>query len=471
METPEVRYAWNGDVALAYQVFGNGPVDLIYLQGYCSHLDLSWESPYLARFLRGLGSRSRVIATDRRGWGLSDRFSADAVPPLEALTDDLLTVMDAAESSRGVVFGSWDCGILAMLFAATHPDRVSGLVLCDTFPTFALTEDTPTMPTLRGWQEIDRALHDHWGRDFADEVWGGPPGPRQQREREWFNRYARSSVSPGGLIAEGRRLVELDARPVLPSIHAPTVVVGFKRGSGVVDPSISRLLADRIPNARLAEVGEENDPTDTGWWHWYGRGDAILRAIGDLLEDVRQQDTVFNRVLATVLFTDIVSSTERAAALGDRAWRDIVERHHAIVREHLVAFRGTEIDTAGDGFYAAFDGPARAVMCATAIVKAVAPVGIEVRAGLHTGEVETIAGKIGGLAVVIGSRVCAAAAPSEVLVTRTVKDLVAGSGLTFEDAGEHELKGVPDSWHLYRVVDERGRDWRAGLQTPQPRRA
>jgi class 3 adenylate cyclase/pimeloyl-ACP methyl ester carboxylesterase len=452
VETPGVRYAWSGEVGLAYQVFGEGPVDLVYLQGYCSHLDLSWESPYLARFLRGLGNRARVIATDRRGWGLSDRFAPDAVPPLETLTDDVLTVMDDAGSSRAVVFGSWDCGAIAMLLAATHPDRVSGLVLCDTFPTLAVTEDTPTMPTPERWRDIDQDLHDHWGRDFGDESWGGPSRVRDPREREWFNRYGRSSVAPGALIAEGRRLVEMDARPVLPSIHSPTLVVGFERGRGVLDPAVSRRLTECIPRARLVQIGDEDDETDTGWWHWYGRCDAILREVGELIEVVRKQDVVFDRVLTTVLFTDIVGSTDRAAALGDRAWKDLVERHHQIVREHLAAFRGTEVDTAGDGFYATFDGPARAVTCAAAIAEAVRPLGIEVRAGVHTGEVETIAGKTGGIAVVIGSRVCAEAGASQVLVSQTVKDLVAGSGLVFEDAGEHELKGVPDRWHLYRVV-------------------
>jgi class 3 adenylate cyclase len=452
VDIPDIHYAWNGPVSLAYQVFGGGPVDLLYLQGYCSHLDLAWESPYFARFLRGLAAYARVIATDRRGWGLSDRFAPDAVPPLEALTDDLQTVMDAAGSARAVVFGSWDCGALAMLFAATHPGRAAGLILCDTFPTFAVTEDTPTMPTSRGLQEIEAELHEHWGRDFGDEAWGGPPRPRDPRERDWFKRYTRASVAPGGLIAEGRRLVELDARPVLPSIHAPTLVVGFRNGRGVLDPAISRMLADRIPNARLAQIGEVDDPADVGWWHWYGRGDAILREIGVLLEDVRRQNVVFDRVLATVLFTDIVDSTERAAALGDQAWKNVVERHHALVRDHLAAYKGSEIDTAGDGFYATFDGPARAATCAMAIVGAVRALGIEVRAGLHTGEVATVAGKSGGIAVVIGSRVAAMAGPSEVLATQTVRDLTAGSGLTFEHTGEYELKGVPDRWHLYRVV-------------------
>jgi class 3 adenylate cyclase len=451
VDTPEVRYAWSGDVALAYQVFGDGPVDLLYLQGYCSHLDLNWESPYMARFLRGLASRARVIATDRRGWGLSDRFSPDAVPAFETLTDDMLLVMDAARSSRAVVFGSWDCGMLAMLLAASHPDRVAGLILCDTFPTFIATDDTPTLPSVERWRQIDDALREGWGRGFDDEAWGGPPDQRDPREKEWFDRYGRASVAPGGLIAEGRRLMELDTRPVLPSIHAPTLVVGFEQGHEMLDPAVSRLLAERIPRARLALIGNEDDPADTGWWHWYGRGDAILREIGALLDDTRRHDHVLDRVLATVLFTDIVGSSEHAASIGDSAWKDLVERHHRIVREHLATFRGIEIDTAGDGFYATFDGPARAAACATAVVAAVRPLGIEVRAGLHTGEVETIAGKAGGLAVVIGSRVGAAAAPSEVLATQTVRDLTAGSGLVFEDAGEQELKGVPERWRLFRV--------------------
>jgi class 3 adenylate cyclase len=452
METPPVRYAWNGNVSLAYQVFGEGPVDLVYLQGYCSHLDLNWESPYLARFLHGLGTQARVIATDRRGWGLSDRFSPDAVPPMETLIDDLILVMDDAGSSRAVVLGSWECGILAMLLAATRPDRVAGLVLCDTFPVFAATDDTPTMPTQEEWVTINRHVRDRWGRSYHDEDWGGPKGHRDPREHEWFERYARASVSPGGLSMEGLRLAELDARSVLPSIHAPTLVIGLEEGTGMVDPSIARFLHDRIPNATLSLIGREGDPADIGWWHWYGRGDAILRQIGVLLVEVERTGASFDRALATVLFTDIVDSTAHAATLGDHAWKEILERHHGIVRRLLASYRGVEIDTAGDGFYATFDGPARAASCALAIVDAVRPLGVEVRAGLHTGEVETIAGKAGGLAVVIGARVGASAGPSEVLATRTVRDLTAGSALTFEDAGEQDLKGVPDRWRLYRVT-------------------
>lgn len=350
------------------------------------------------------------------------------------------------------MFASWDCGPIAMLLAAAHPDRVEGLVLCDTFPTFAITDDTPTMPSAQDWRRIDETLREQWGRDFGDEPWGGPTKPRDLRERAWFNRYCRGSVPPGGLIAEGRRLVELDAGPVLPSIQAPTLVVGFERGRGVIDPAIPAALAARIPGAKLLLVGDEDDVTDIGWWHWYGRSGAILRAMDELLEDVRRQQVVHDRVLATVMFTDIAGSTEHATTLGDRAWKAVVERHHEVVRRLLLKFRGREIDTAGDGFFATFDGPGRAVTCAAAIVQAVKPLGIQVRAGIHTGEVETIAGKAGGIAVVIGSRLCGLAEGSEVLASSTVKDLVAGSGLTFEDTGEHELKGVLDTWRLYRVV-------------------
>jgi class 3 adenylate cyclase/pimeloyl-ACP methyl ester carboxylesterase len=456
-DVPEVRYAWNGDFSLAYQVFGDGPVDLLYVPGYCSHLDLAWESPYLARFLRGLGARARVIATDRRGWGLSERFSPDSVPPMEILVDDLVMVMDAARSSRAVVFASWECGIIAMLLAAAHPDRVAALVLCDTFPALVANEDTPSMIDRDGFRPITEEIRRSWGTLGSDPnkdpaVGTGHEGLPDDREREWMSRYERASVTPGALIAETWRAMELDARPVLSSIQAPTLVVGLEQGERMVDPSIARFLGERIPDARMFLVGKQSDEHDIAWLHWYGRGDAILREVSTLITEVRDRQADYDRVLATVLFTDIVGSTEKAAELGDHGWRELVEQHHATIRGLLARYRGVEIDTAGDGFFATFDGPARAVKCAAAILEAVRPLGIEVRAGVHTGEVDTIAGKVGGLAVIIGSRIAALAGPSEVVVSSTVKDLVAGSGLAFEDAGEHELKGVPDRWHLYQVV-------------------
>jgi class 3 adenylate cyclase len=453
VDRPEVRYAWNGDIALAYQVFGDGPLDLIYLQGYCSQLDLSWESPYLASFLRGLGSHARVIATDRRGWGLSDRFSPGDVPPIETLVDDLQTVMEAARSERAVVFASWECGTLAMLFAATHPDRIAGLILCDSFPTFVFTEDTPSMFTRVQLRDACEEIRRDWGTTRFNPTFE-PEGIRDPAEADWFARYARASVTPSGLIAETWRMVDLDARAVLPSIHAPTLVVALRSGPGMTDPALGRLLADRIPNARLVQVGDANDPTDIGWMHWYGRADRILQEISALLNEVRDEQASFDRVLTTVLFTDIVASTERAAEVGDREWHGLLEAHHAAVRSLLARYRGKELDTAGDGFFATFDGPARAIRCAHAIARTVRPLGLEIRAGLHTGEVEPINGKVAGIAVSIGARVGAMAGPSEVLVSQTVKDLVAGSGLTFDDVGEHELKGVPGRWRVFRVVDQ-----------------
>jgi class 3 adenylate cyclase len=444
-DVPTTRYAWNGDVALAYQILGDGPTDLLHLEGWCSHLDLAWDSPYLSSFLRALSSGTRLIMTDRRGWGCSDRFSPSDVPPFEVMTDDLLAVMDAAGADRPVIFASVECAPLAILFAATYPERTGGLILCDPVATLCATEDTPWMWTRPEW--------DAWAREVRGGVyplprwWSGPP---DHPEREWFERYVRASIAPGGLIAEFDRFIETDIRAVLPTVSAPTLVLVDPEGAGEdTDPRSGRLVAERIPGARLEEVPDE-EPFH--WLHWYGRANGIIRRTQAFLAEIREEEARFDRVLATVLFTDIVASTEKSAALGDRAWRDLLERHHAVVRAMLARYRGVEVDTAGDGFFATFDGPARAVRCAQAIAETVRPLGIEIRAGVHTGEVETIDERAGGLAVTIGARVGATAGPSEVLVSQTVKDLVAGSGLAFEDAGEHDLKGVPDRWRLYRVV-------------------
>jgi class 3 adenylate cyclase len=443
-DLPETRYAWNGDVALAYQVFGQGPVDLVYLQGYTSHVDLNWASPYLARFLRGLASHARVIMTDRRGWGCSDRFSPGDVAPLEVQVDDLVAVMDAAGSERAIIFGSWETALTAMLFAAGSPERSAGLVLCDPWVTVLATPETPWMWSQRDWDEINEAVRESWGTPGYRREAGDFPDEREYLE--WFVPWTRASVAPGALAAESDRFASVDVRGVLPSIQAPTLIV-----SGP-DPMIRKnasFVAERIPGSRLIEPAMSQD---SGWFHWYDRAPAILEAVGALVAEVREELETFDRVLATVLFTDIVGSTERAAELGDRAWGEILERHNTIVRAILARYRGTEIDTAGDGFFATFDGPARAVRSAQAIIEALRPLDLEVRTGVHTGEVRTIAGKVGGLGVVIGARIGALAVKGGVLVSSTVKDLTAGSGLVFEDAGEHELKGVPGRWHLYRVV-------------------
>ena len=438
MERPQTHFAWNGDVSLAYQVCGQGPADLVYLQGYCSNVDVNWESPYLAHFLRGLAGHARLIITDRRGWGCSERFTPGNVPEVDTLTDDILAVMEAAGTERASILATYESAIVASLFAATYPERTRSLILVDPQVTYLPTEETPWMPSLGRWQQQIQAVRDTWG---TLDWWDSPQGP----EREWFSRYARASVTPGGLAAELSSYLHTDIRAVLPTIQVPTLVLVDTDSFYEVMPETGRFVANTIPGAHVVEHSSEGGPH----FHWYARGDAIVAEVGRFLAQIREEEVSFDRILATVLFTDIVGSTKRAAQLGDRRWRELVERHYAIVRTLLSRYRGAEVDTAGDGFFASFDGPARAVRCAIAIADGVRPFEIEVRAGLHTGEVERIGDKIGGLAVNIGARVAELAAPSEVLVSQTVRDLMVGSELTFDDRGSHELKGVPGEWRVY----------------------
>jgi class 3 adenylate cyclase/pimeloyl-ACP methyl ester carboxylesterase len=442
VRAPETRYAWNGDVALAYQVVGEGPIDLLYYQGWASNIDLAWESPYLSRFLRGLSGQSRLILTDKRGWGCSERFSPNDVPPFEALTDDLLVVMDTIGSERAVLFATGECAGIAVLFAATYPQLVTALILCDPLVNFTATDEAPGSQTEEGWDDFMGRVR----AQFPQPIWWN--GPEDHPERDWFFKWVRAAVAPGALVAEFRRFRATDVRAVLPSVQVPTLVLVDPSGEGDADPRNGRFAASRIPGATLVEVA---DPGGLAWHHWYGRADGIVREIATFTKGIIEEEARFDRVLATVMFTDIVGSAAKAAEVGDREWHRLVEGHHAIVRGMLARYRGKEIDTAGDGFFASFDGPARAIRCAQAIVDAVQPLGLEVRAGIHTGEVETIDEKLGGIAVVIGARIAALADPSEVLASQTVKDLVAGSGLSFEPRGEHELKGVPDRWHIYRA--------------------
>ena len=443
MERPETRYAWSGDVSLAYQVVGSGQTDLLYLQGYCSQVDLNWESPYLAHFLRGLARHARLIVTDRRGWGCSERFTPGYVPDVDILTDDILAVLRAVGSERASILATYESTIVASLFAAVYPDRTRSLILVDPQVTYLPTDETPWMPTLARWQEQIQLVRDTWG---TLDWWDSPQGP----EAEWFSRYARASVTPGGLAAELSSYLETDVRAVLPSIQVATLLLVDTDSFYEVPPETGRFAASKIPGARVVEHSSKGGHH----FHWYARGDAIVDEVGRFLAQIREEEASFDRVLATVLFTDIVESTQKVAELGDQRWRELVERHHSTVRALLARYRGKEMDTAGDGFFASFDGPARAVRCAMAIVEAVRPLGLQIRAGLHTGEVETIDDKVGGLAVSIGSRVAGMAGPCEVLVSQTVKDLVAGSGLTLEDRGLHRLKGVPDEWRVYAVARE-----------------
>lgn len=443
---PGVRYAWNGDVALAYQVFGAGLVDLVYLQGYVSHVDLNWESQYLARFLRGLGEKARVIHTDRRGWGCSDRFSPGDVQPLEVQVDDLVAVMDAAGSERAVIFTSNDTCPTGVLLAATYPERTAGLVLVD--PMFAWYD---TEEARRVWADTNARVRREWGTPaYYGEFW------HDVREQEdWYPRWCRASVAPGALAAESDAFGAVDVRDVLSSIHAPTLLVGSSGGTVVNDP----IMIESNSNARAAQAAISGsrliEPTREGgasWHHWYARGPAILAAVGDLITSIREEEASFDRFLATVLFTDIVDSTATAAVLGDARWRKLIDEHDRLAKALVARYRGEFVHTTGDGLLATFDGPARAVRCAQAIIEAARPLGIEIRAGLHTGEVERAEHGVAGVGVHIGARVGARAGAGEVWVSSTVKDLTAGSGLAFEDRGEHELKGVPDRWHLYRVA-------------------
>jgi pimeloyl-ACP methyl ester carboxylesterase len=444
VDRPVTRYAWNREASLAYQVVGEGPVDLVYLQGFLSNVELNWEHPALARFLRELAGFSRLIVTDRRGLGCSERFTPTDTPPIEVLADDLLAVLDEAECDRPVVFATGDCGSIACPFAASHPDRLSALVLYGTVPAWksadapwGVTDEEAEAILLEVCHELDTT----WWR-FAN-----PSSVGDERELDWALRYGRVSITPGGCYADGRRFNQTDIRGVLPSIQVPTLVL-HRRDDPEQPIEAGRYLASHIQSARIVELpGADHMP-------WLGPQDAVLQEVRRFVTTVRKEETDLERVLATVLFTDIVASTEKEAALGDRGWRDLLERHHAVVRGLLARYRGTEIDTVGDGFFATFDGPARAVRCAQAIAAATEPLGLEIRSGLHTGEVETIDDKVTGIAVSIGARIGGMAGPSEVLVSQTVKDLVAGSGLVFEDRGEHDLKGVPDRWRVYQVVSD-----------------
>ena len=448
MDIPETRYADSDGVSVAYQVFGDGPFDLVWVPGYVSNVEYTWQYPPMARFARRLGSFARVIAFDKRGTGLSDRVSPDYMPDLEVRMDDVRAVMDAAGSERAVLYGVSEGGPMSILFAATHPERTIALILSGVSPRYAWAPDYPGGLEDEGNDAYLEDVRTRWGtREMAAdelEAWVAPSLASDPATIEWFATFMRMGASPGSAIANQRMCYEIDVRDILPAIQVPTLVITREGDKGIAAPGSD--MTDRITGSKLVVLsGDDHFP-------WFGDTDAELAAMQAFVSVVRREEIELNRVLATVLFTDIVGSTDKAAELGDKGWKELLERHNAAVRALIGRYRGAEINTTGDGFLATFDGPARGVKCAQSIVEAVRSLGLEVRAGLHTGEVETIDGNAGGIAVHIGARVGAMAGSSEVLVSSTVKDLVAGSGLTFEDAGEHELKGVPDRWHLYRVV-------------------
>jgi class 3 adenylate cyclase len=440
----ETRYAVAPDgVAIAYQVVGDGPIDLVWVPGWVSHLEAAWEEPTLARFFERLASFSRLILFDKRGTGLSDRVPEAELPSLEVRMADVLTVCDAVGSARAALLGVSEGAPMCVLFAATHPDRTTALVLYAGYAKRLRADDYPIGVTPEANEEYIEDMRRNWGGPVGIDS-RAPSMAGDQRFRETWARYLRMGASPSAVLALTRMNAEIDVRAVLPAIRIPTLIV-HRMGDRVIPMEASRFMAERIDGAKLAELpGDDHLP-------WVGDSAQVLGEIEEFLTGIRGEPRP-DRVLLTVLFTDIVGSTERAAAMGDAAWSDLLQAHNARVREQLGRYGGREVATAGDGFLATFDGPARAVQCARAIGDAVRPLGLEIRAGVHTGEVERVENDIRGLAVHIGARISSLAGPGEVLASRTVKDLVVGSGLAFDDRGTHRLKGVPDEWQVFAVV-------------------
>ena len=446
MDLPETRYARSGDVNIAYQVTGEGPFDLVFVPGYVTHLELHWKMPTFAPFLRELSSFCRLIRFDKRGTGMSD--PAGGAPTLETRMDDVRAVMDAVGSKRAAFYGLSEGAAMIILFAATYPERTAALIVRSAFPRRMWAPDYPWGRTEEEYErEVARDLRMFGPRDQARES-VRMLGSFDDEEVEGFLEMLRFGASPGTLTALHRMNKEIDIRHVLPAVRVPTLVLHGELDT-VVPLDAARYVASRIPAARLVVL--------PGIGHLAFRGgdeitDEIRRFITEVRESGAWEESEPDRALATVLFTDIVGSTAKAVELGDARWRELLADHHSLIRRQLVRFRGRELDTAGDGFFASFDGPARAIRCACAITDSVRELGLELRAGLHTGECELLDGKVGGIAVHIGARVAKQAQPGEVLVSGTVKDLVAGSGLEFEERGVAELKGVPGEWRLYAVA-------------------
>jgi pimeloyl-ACP methyl ester carboxylesterase/class 3 adenylate cyclase len=436
---PETRYARSGEINIAYQVVGDGPLDLVFVPGFISHLDLQWADPRIARFLDKLASFSRLILFDKRGTGLSDPVAAPA--PLEDRMDDVRAVMDAAGSERAALFGLSEGGPMSILFAATYPERTRALVLCGTFATATLDpDDNPGgQRWVDAYQRV-RALVEHWGEGRTLAVFA--PSADSERDRIGRGIFERSAATPQMTRTLIDMVVETDVRDLLPSIRVPTLVL--HREEEFVPVECARHLAEHIPGARLVVLpGADHIP-------FYGDADGYAEEIEEFLTGARHAPAS-DRILTTVMFTDIVGSTERAAALGDARWRELLGRHDELMRAELERHRGREVKTMGDGVLATFDGPARGIRCARAIADQVRSLDMELRAGLHTGECELIGDDIGGMAVNIGARIGAFAGADEVIVSSTVKDLVVGSGISFSDRGARELKGVPGEWHLFAV--------------------
>ena len=435
------RYADSDGVNIAYQVHGGGELDLVFVPGFVSHVEVIWEHPAAARFLRRLASFARLIVFDKRGQGLSDRPGNP--PTLEESMDDLRAVLEATGCERPSIFGISEGGPMSMLFAATYPEHVSSLILYGTYARMVKAADFPLGIPPEALDRTAAMMRREWGGSVGLDMWA--PGMVGDAEFEqWWARLLRQGTSPAGAIALLALYRELDVRGALSSIDVPALVA-HHTGDRIVPVRQARFLAEQIRNARLVELAGDNHLA------WTDGQDELLDEVEEFLTGSRRAREP-ERALATVLFTDVVGSTEIAARLGDRRWRDLLERHDSIVRHQLAIHRGREIKTMGDGFLATFDGPARAIRCARAIEEAERGIGLEVRAGIHSGEVELIGDDVGGMAVNIGARIGALAEPSEVLVSSTVRELVVGSGLDFAERGTHALKGAPGEWHLFALA-------------------
>jgi class 3 adenylate cyclase len=443
VHVPEIRYARSGDVSVAFQVFGAGPLDVVVVRGSLSELASVWEQPLFVRHIEGLASFARVIMFDKRGMGLSDRLRD--VPTLEARMDDIRAVMDAADSERAALFAAHEGARIAVLFAATYPERTAALVLHDPSARGRRTADYPWARSDEEWRAWLREVADGWGtpeffeRQLADYC---PTVATDDEFKRWYVRHMRQSASPGAAVAFQRMVMDGNVADVLPAIRVPTVV--FHRPMSA-EPAA--YVASRIQGAATREI---EGLVDGYSWVNPAATETLLRETESFLRGVDGTGET-ERVLTTILVTDVVGSTEHAARLGDAEWKKLLQRHHALVRQRLAQFRGEELNTMGDGFLASFDGPGRAIRSASAMRDDLGPLGLEIRAGVHTGESEILDGKVGGIAVHIAARIAASADPGQVLVSSTVKDLVAGSGIEFEDRGVHALKGVPGEWQLYAV--------------------
>lgn len=445
MEIPAIEYVKSGEFHIAYQVLGEGPVDLVMLPGWISHLEVAWEQPRLANSFRRLASFSRLILLDKRGTGLSDRVAANSLPTLEDRMEDVHSVLDAVGSSSAVLYGISEGGPLCMLFSATYPERSTALVVYGSWARAFAAPDYAWGFDPARFESLMASLEPRWGKGTAVNV-VAPSLAHNDQFRAWWARYERMSTSPGTASGLLRMAFEGDVRQVLPLISVPTLVL-HRAEDAFVDVKHGRYIAEHIPGARYVELkGADHFPLA-------GDSAAVDHEIERFLSDLIgiRRDPNQDRVLATVLFTDIVSSTEREAALGDKQWRELIALHDDHVRAELARYRGKEIKTIGDGFLATFDGPGRAIFCAHAIRKVVRSLGLEIRSGLHSGEVEMLENDIAGIAVNIAARISSLARGGEILVSSTLKDLVVGSGIEFIDRGFQVLKGIPDQWHLFTV--------------------